>query len=80
MTTGHTLEWLHNAEHLTPAVAVRGPRALWEALGSRDSYQIAREAAAVYRDRTTAVPLNGRESAVRDIIDSFEKSCAVRNG
>jgi trimethylamine--corrinoid protein Co-methyltransferase len=45
LTTEHTLRWLRSTEYLMPRVSVRGPRAVWEAAGARDTYQLARERA-----------------------------------
>ena len=43
LTADHTLKWLRSGEYFVPGLAVRGPRAAWEAAGSKDTYQIARE-------------------------------------
>ena len=45
LTADHTLEWLRSDEYHSPSVAVRGPRAAWEAGGAPDSYAIARDRA-----------------------------------
>ena len=62
-----------DVEQFTPTIAVRGARALWESSGGRDAYQLAREAAAPYRDGASRHPLNGREFAARQIIQAFER-------
>lgn len=62
MTAPHTLEWLHSGEYLLPQVAVRGPRALWEAAGSKDTYQTAREKVRQYK-QTAGCPLSADRSA-----------------
>jgi trimethylamine---corrinoid protein Co-methyltransferase len=42
LTAPHTLERLRSKEYYVPRLAVRGPRAAWEAGGSKDTYQQAR--------------------------------------
>ncbi len=39
----HPLERLRSPEYFVPHLAVRGPRAAWEAQGSKDTYALARE-------------------------------------
>lgn len=43
LTADHTLDWLHSDEYHTPRIAVRGPRASWEAAGAKDTYEIAKD-------------------------------------
>jgi trimethylamine--corrinoid protein Co-methyltransferase len=43
LTALHTLERLHGDEYIEPRVSVRGPRAVWEADGAKDSYRLARD-------------------------------------
>jgi len=43
MTCDHTLKWIHSGEYLAPRVSVRGPRAVWEAGGAKDTYMLAKE-------------------------------------
>jgi len=43
MTTEHTIRRLRGDEFLAPRVSVRTSRAIWEAAGSKDTYQMARE-------------------------------------
>jgi len=45
LTASHTLERLRSREYLVPRLAVRGPRATWEAEGSNDTYALARHEA-----------------------------------
>jgi trimethylamine---corrinoid protein Co-methyltransferase len=45
LTAPHTLERLRSAEYYVPRLAVRGSRATWEAEGSKDTYQRARDRA-----------------------------------
>jgi trimethylamine--corrinoid protein Co-methyltransferase len=43
LTLDHTLEYLHSDEYHVPYLAVRGPRAVWEQEGARDTYALARD-------------------------------------
>ncbi|MCX8052286.1 MAG: trimethylamine methyltransferase family protein [Armatimonadetes bacterium] len=43
LTADHTFEHLHGDEYYMPRLAVRGPRASWEAAGSKDTYEIAKD-------------------------------------
>ena len=45
LTTDHTLQRLRGGEFLPPRVSVRGPYALWEAAGAKNTYALARERA-----------------------------------
>ena len=71
LTADHTLRWLHSDEHYIPRVAVRGPRASWEAAGAKDSYQAAKDIARTMA-RHRPEPLDAaRAGRLREIIDSF---------
>ena len=37
------MQWLHSDEYVKTGLSVVGPRATWEANGSKDTYQLARE-------------------------------------
>lgn len=63
LTAEHTLRWLRSAEHLTPLVAVRGPRALWEAQGAKESRDVAGDI--VRREGAAPVPRLDAERAAR---------------
>ncbi len=43
LTADHTFEHLRGDEYYMPRLAVRGPRASWEAAGAKDTYEIARD-------------------------------------
>ena len=43
LTNDHTMKWLHSDEYVQPRLSVVGPRATWEAQGSKDTYQLARD-------------------------------------
>jgi trimethylamine--corrinoid protein Co-methyltransferase len=68
----HTLERLHSAEYLVPDLAVRGPLAVWQAAGSRETYALARERA-VQLAATPATPLESRrQDAMRAALGQAE--------
>jgi len=71
LTTDHTLKWLHTDEYLMPRVSVRGPRAVWETAGAKDTYQLAREKAKEY-PRHPKFPLDAnRRAQLEEIIRSL---------
>ena len=44
LTSDHTLEWIRDdKEYLMPRVSVRGPKATWDAGGSKDTYALAKD-------------------------------------
>jgi trimethylamine--corrinoid protein Co-methyltransferase len=43
LTAEHTLKYLHSDEYHVPRLAVRGPRASWEAAGAKDTYEMAKD-------------------------------------
>ncbi len=51
----HTLERLRSREYFVPRLAVRGPRAAWEAEGSKDTYALARQEARKLAARPVAL-------------------------
>ena len=72
LTALHTLEWLHSGEYLTPRVSVRGPRAIWEAAGAKDTYQLARDKVRQYAQRPPSAPLDtARLARVDEILRTF---------
>lgn len=71
MTADHTLEWLHSDEYLTPRVSVRGPRASWEAAGSKDTYMITREKVRQYMQETGCPLPKDRAAKVAEIVRDF---------
>jgi len=71
LTTEHTLQWLRGDEYLTPRVSVRGSRALWEAAGAKDAYQLARERARATRPRPVAPLDDTRKAKLAEIIGKF---------
>ena len=67
----HTMEWLHSDEYVKTGLSVVGPRATWEANGSKDTYQLARDKVAQYAAQE-AKPIAANVSAkLNEIINSF---------
>lgn len=71
LLTDHTMEWLRSDEYFTPRVAVRGPRASWEAAGSKDTYALAKEAARHAAQCNTGVIDETRRAKLAEIVESF---------
>ena len=71
LTACHTLERLRGNEFFIPRVAVRGPRAIWEARGSKDTAQLSRDQADELGARGSARLDPARESRLREILESF---------
>jgi len=71
LTADHTLDRLHGDEFYEPGLAVRGPRAAWEATGSKDTYQIARDKVRDYADSTAGGLDAARAAKLAEIIDAF---------
>ncbi len=71
LTTEHTLSRLRSGEYVRPRLAVRGPRAAWEAQGAKDTYQIAREMVKQYARRPAPPLPEGIRSRLAEIIASF---------
>ncbi|MHB9038689.1 MAG: trimethylamine methyltransferase family protein [Armatimonadota bacterium] len=46
LTADHTMDWLRSDEYLIPRLAVRGPKASWEAAEAKGTYMLAKEEAA----------------------------------
>jgi len=63
----HTLNWLHSQEYLKTTLAVRGPRASWEAQGSPDTYRLAK-AQVQKLTNTPGSPLDAHRAAQLDEI------------
>ena len=75
LTALHTLEWLHSdkgLQPLVPRVSVRGPRAIWEAQGAKDTYQLARDLVREHAQRPATAPLDAtRKAKVVEILTRF---------
>lgn len=71
LTTEHTLDRLRSDEYLTPKLAVRGPRASWEASGGKDTYAIARDMVREHA-RMPSDPIDeGRQARMDEIVRAF---------
>jgi trimethylamine--corrinoid protein Co-methyltransferase len=71
LTKEHTLKWLRSDEYFTPRVAVRGPRASWEASGSKDTYMIARDKVKQYKELPGNPISPKRAKQLEEIIEKF---------
>ena len=72
LTAPHTLEWLHSDEYIEPRVTVRGPRAVWEAAGAKDTYQLARDKVREYAQQPAKAPLDRERLArVDEVLQDF---------
>lgn len=71
LDTDHTLDWLYSDEYVKTSMAVRGPKALWDLQGSKDTYEIAKEKVQKY----DSLPLKALPVSVQarfdEIINSF---------
>ena len=72
LTADHTLGLLRSKEYMTPRVAVRGPRASWEAAGAKDTYQLAREKTRAYAGLEPMPPAGERQARLQEIIDNLD--------
>jgi trimethylamine---corrinoid protein Co-methyltransferase len=72
LTAGHTLERLRSREYLVPRLAVRGPRATWEAEGSQDTYALARQEARKLGARPVVALDEKRQAQLDAVVASLE--------
>jgi len=71
LMTDHTLKWLRSEEYLQPRVSVRGPHAVWQAAGAKDTYALAHEKSEELAAQGGA-PLDAdRKAKLAEIIGSF---------
>jgi trimethylamine--corrinoid protein Co-methyltransferase len=75
LTADHTMKWLRSDEYLMPRLAVRGPRASWEAAGAKDTYALAREEAARLFAGSDATLDDARLEKLREIVEQFNSAC-----
>jgi glycine betaine---corrinoid protein Co-methyltransferase len=61
LTADHTLRHLRTDEYILSRVSVRGPRAVWEAAGSPDTYALAREKVRAYA-QSAGAPLDAERA------------------
>lgn len=71
MTADHTFRYLHSAEYHVPRIAVRGPRASWEAAGAKDTYELAKELARQYARRPHRFIDSERRARLGEIVAGF---------
>ncbi|MEI6915550.1 MAG: trimethylamine methyltransferase family protein [Armatimonadota bacterium] len=68
----HTMDWLRSDEYHIPKIAVRGPRASWEAAGSKDTYQVAQDAVANLASQKAPALDDARKAKLNDIVQGFQ--------
>ncbi len=73
LTAPHTLEWLHSDEYVALHLSVRSPRAVWEAAGAKDTYQIARDRVRMLEREPSAASLD--EKRLRAVDAIIAQSC-----
>ena len=61
LTTEHTLKWLRSDEYVKTILSVSGPRAVWEARGSKDTYEIAKDKVKQY-SQSKGAPMDSTSS------------------
>jgi trimethylamine--corrinoid protein Co-methyltransferase len=71
LTVEHTLSRLRSGEYVRPRLAVRGPRAAWEAQGAKDTYQVARDMVKQYAGRPAPPLPEAIRARLAEIIGSF---------
>lgn len=74
LTTDHTLSRLRSEEYVRPRLSVRGPRAVWESQGAKDTYQLARERVRQYSRRPASILREDIRAKLAEIITSFKNS------
>jgi len=67
----HTLRWLRSDEYFLPQLAVRGPRASWEATGAKDTYQLARDKTKKYAGCPVPILDKKRQEKLDGIINDL---------
>lgn len=71
LTAEHTFRYLHSDEYHTPRMAVRGPRASWEAAGTKDTYELAKELAQQYARQLHEPIDSARKAKMDEIVAGF---------
>lgn len=71
LTVDHTLEWLHSDEYHVPRIAVRGPRASWEAAGAKDTFAVAKKEVVGLSRHTPSLLEDSRRKMMEDVIRGF---------
>jgi trimethylamine--corrinoid protein Co-methyltransferase len=73
LTAEHTLSRLRSEEYVRPRLAVRGPRAVWETQGAKDTYQLARDKVRQYSQHPASPLPESTRAMLAEIIASFER-------
>ncbi|MFH1006186.1 MAG: trimethylamine methyltransferase family protein [Candidatus Latescibacterota bacterium] len=76
LTSDHTMRWLRSKEYLMPRVSVRGPRGVWAAEGSKDTYQQARQKTKEYAKLEAPSFSPERRAQLREIVAQFDTPAA----
>lgn len=71
LTTEHTLKWLRTDEYVKTILSVSGPRAVWEAQGSKDTYRIAGDEVRQHSQSKVATISYHAKSRIDEILRSF---------
>lgn len=71
LTSEHTLEYLRSDEYHIPRVAVRGPRASWEAAGAKDTYELAKDLMRQYARQPHEKLDAQRQAKLDEIVKGF---------
>ncbi|MEN6521524.1 MAG: trimethylamine methyltransferase family protein [Armatimonadota bacterium] len=71
LMTEHTMDWLRTDEYHIPNIAVRGPRASWEAAGGKSTYQVAQDAVKRYASMPAAGFDPARKVKLEEIVREF---------
>ncbi len=73
LTQPHTLERLRSPEYYSTRLAVRGSFATWQADGSRDTYELARQRAEELQKRPVAGLDSRRQERLREVLEEAER-------
>lgn len=71
LDTDHTMDWLRRDEYVKVPLAVRGPKATWDAQGSKDTYGIANEKVKEYDGLQPKTLPADIQAKLEEIIKSF---------
>ena len=71
LDTDHTMDWLRRDEYVKVPLAVRGPKATWDAQGSKDTYRIANEKVKEYDGLQPKTLPADIQAKLEEIIKSF---------
>jgi len=71
LTCDHTLQRLRSDEYVRPRLSVCGPRAVWEARGAKDTYELARDKVKQYAAHPAKQLPAATRAKLAEIIASF---------